>query len=136
MTNKANEFFNAFEKMFAETPVDYNAWIKNAAEYNSKLSKIALETAKKNAELSQVWAKDTLSKMDVLTKIQDEPADYAKMSADFVSAQTQSAPEHIAALADVAKKAQVETVELMLAAGKQLQTEVAEVAKTATASAE
>ena len=131
MTKNANDFFASFEKMFAEAPVNYNDVMKNAAEFNSKLSKIALETAKKNAELSQVWATETLGKMDELTKVRNEPAEYAKVATDFVSAQAQTAPEHVAAFAEVAKKAQIETVEVMLAAGKEFQAEAASVAKKA-----
>ncbi len=132
MTKNTNEFTKALENMFATAPVNYDEIVKNAAEYNSKFSKIALDSAKNFADLSQAWAVDTFGKMDTLTKVQSEPADYAKVTAEFASAQAQAAPEHVAAFAEVAKKAQIETVELMLSAGKAMQAEVAEVAKKAT----
>ena len=124
-----NEFTKAFEKFFTVNPMNFQDAAKNVAEYNAKFSKIALDAAKKNAALSQAWANETLGKMEVFTKVQGEPTDYAKVAADFVSAQTQASPEHIAAFTEVAKKAQAETVELMLAAGKEFQ---AEAAKTAS----
>ncbi len=132
MNKIENEFTNAFEKLFTANPMNMQDAAKNVAEYNAKFSKIALDAAKKNAALSQAWANDTLGKMEALTKVQGEPADYAKVATDFVSAQTQASPEHVAAFTEVAKKAQADTVELMLAAGKEFQAEAAEVAKTAS----
>ena len=41
-----------------------------------------------------------------------------KIATDYVSSQTQSTPKHIAEFAEVAKKAQLETIDLMMKAGK------------------
>ncbi len=132
MTKTAQDFFGSFDKMFGDYPVNVNEVTKNVAEYNAKLGKIALEAARKNAEQSQAWATDTLNKMEVFTKVQSEPSDYAKVVSDFVSGQFQAAPEQVAAFAEIAKQAQSKTVEVMLAAGKDIQAEAAEIAKSAT----
>ena len=51
---------------------------------------------------------------------------------EFASASAEAAAEHMAAFAEVAKKVQMETVELMMAAGKDMQNEATAVAtKTA-----
>ncbi len=63
--------------------------------------------------------------------MQNDPADYAKVATDFATAQGQSAPEHVAAFAEIAKNVQMETVELMLSAGKEVQAEAVKVAKKA-----
>ena len=125
MTKLENEFTKAFEKFFTAAPVNYDETIKNVAEYNAKFYEIALGAAKKNAAINQAWTKETLGKLDALTKVQDDVADYSKVATDIVSAQVQAAPEHISAFAEVAKSAQSDTIELMLSMGKEVQAEVA-----------
>ncbi len=78
--------------------------------------------------------------------MKEEPADYTKAFSDFASAAAEMAAENLAAFAEVAKKVQMDTVELMLAAGKtasedaaaavqKATTEVTNVAKKAAAAA-
>ena len=57
-----------------------------------------------------------------------------KIATDFVSSQTQNAPKHMAEFAEVAKKAQLETIDLMMKTGKDAQEELTNVAKKATSS--
>jgi len=52
-----------------------------------------------------------------------------------MSAQAQATPEHVAKFAEVAKSAQMATVELMMAAGKDFQAEAVKTVKTATKAA-
>ncbi len=132
---KTPDFTKAFENMFTAFPTDMKAFtdaFQNTAEFTGKMAKIALEAAEKNAELSQAWTKDTLSKLEAATEVQKDPSDYAKVVSDIASSQAQTAPEHIAAFAEVAKKAQMDTVELMLAAGKDARDEATAVVKKAT----
>ena len=58
-----------------------------------------------------------------VAKVKEEPADYAKALGDFASAQAETAAENMAAFAEIAKKLQTETVELMMAAGKDMSEE-------------
>ena len=109
--------------------------MKNAAAFGAKFNKIAVETAEKNAELSSAWVKESLGKYSAFSKVQGEPADYAKVVSEVVSAQAQATPEHVAKFAEVAKSAQMATVELMMAAGKDLQNEVVKTANTVTKAA-
>ena len=51
---------------------------------------------------------------------------------DFASASAESASEHMAAFAEIAKKVQMDTVELLMAAGKDVQTEAATAVQKAT----
>jgi len=124
--------------MFAGKFADASAvtdMVRDAAEFTAKFNKIALVAAEKNAELASAWTKESLSKFDAFTKVQAEPSEYAKVATDVVSAQAQSAPEHVAKFAEVAKSAQMATVELMMAAGKDFQNEVVKNTKAATAAA-
>lgn len=133
-----NTYENPFAKLFADLPVDtkaFNDVFKNTAELGEKFSRVALNAAEKNAEISNKWTKDTLAKMAGVTKVQADPADYSKAATDFASASVEAASEHVAAFAEVAKKVQMDTVELMLAAGKNAQAEATAAVKKATTEA-
>jgi hypothetical protein len=132
MTN-TNDYTKMFQDMFAGKFGDtkgVNDMVRNAAEFGAKFNKIALETAEKNAELANSWMKDSLGKYAAFTKVQAEPAEYAKVVSEVAAAQAQATPEHVAKFAEVAKSAQMATVELMMAAGKDFQNEVVKSAKT------
>jgi len=133
-----NTYENPFTKMFADMPVDMSAFndaFKNSAAMGEKFAKVALAAAEKNAEISSKWTKDTLAKLSAASKVQAEPADYSKVATDFASASVEAASEHVAAFAEVAKKVQMDTVELMLAAGKEAQAEATAAVKKATTEA-
>ncbi|MEY3307967.1 MAG: hypothetical protein RLZZ413_2005, partial [Pseudomonadota bacterium] len=98
-----------------------------------KISKVALEAAEKSTEISSKWAKETIARMSNVSKAKAEPTDYTKAATDFASATAELATEHMAAFAEVAKKVQMETVELMLAAGKDLSEDATAAVKKATA---
>ncbi|WP_068109913.1 Phasin [Tropicimonas marinistellae] len=146
---KTDEVTKMMQDMMAAFPVDATAMqdaFKTQAALGEKLSKVALEAAEKSTEISSKWTKETLSKLAEVTKMKEEPADYQKAMTDYASSQAEMVAETMAAFAEVAKKVQMETVELMLAAGKDISedataavkkatAEVTEAAKKATASA-
>jgi len=124
-----------FKDVMGAFPVDTSAMegsFKTAASLNEKLSTVALTAAEKSSEISSKWAKDTLGKMSEISKAKAEPADYAKAMTDFASANAEAAAEHMAAFAKIAKKVQMDTVELMMAAGKDMQEETTAAVKKAT----
>lgn len=128
-------FENPFAKLFADMPVDmkvFNDAFKNSAELGEKFSKVALSAAEQNAEISSKWAKDTLTKLADVSKAKAEPTDYSKALTEFASASVEAASENVAAFAEVAKKVQMDTVELLMAAGKEAQAEAAAAVKKAT----
>lgn len=131
---KAQDFTAMFKDVMGAFPVDTKAMedaFKNQATLNEKLSGVALTAAEKSAEISNKWTKDTLAKLSEMSKAKAEPADYAKAMTDFASANAEVAAENMAAFAEVAKKVQMETVELMLAAGKTMQEDATKVVKKA-----
>jgi len=93
---------------------------------------VALEAAEKSNEISSKWTKDTISKLGAVTTVKDEPTDYTKALSDFASASAEMAAENMAAYAEVAKKVQMETVELLLAAGKDISEDATAAVKKAT----
>lgn len=132
---KAQDFNAVMKDFMGAFPVDTKAFedaFKNQATLNEKMSGVALEAAEKSAELSGKWAKDTLAKLSDVTKAKAEPADYAKAVTDFASANAEVAAENMAAFAEIAKKVQMDTVELLMAAGKDLQEDAAKAVKKAT----
>ena len=134
MTN-ANDFTKTVQDMMAKFPVDASAFqnaFKTQAAFGEKLSKVALEAAEKSTEISSKWAKETIAKLSGAAKAKSEPADYTKAATDFASAAAELASENLAAFAEVAKKVQMETVELMLAAGKDASEEATAAVKKAS----
>ncbi len=125
-----------FKDVLGAFPMDNSAMkdaFKNTATLNEKLSSVAFDAADKSADISSAWTKDTLTRLTAMTAAKNEPTDYAKAMTEFASSSAEAAAEHMAAFAEIAKKVQMETVELMMAAGKDMQNEVT---ATATKTAE
>lgn len=114
------------KEMMGAFPVDttsMEASFKTSATLNEKLSGVALTAVEKSTEISSKWTKDTVAKLTEMAKAKAEPADYAKAMTDFATAYSEAAAEHMASFAEVAKKVQMDTVELMMAAGKDMSDE-------------
>jgi hypothetical protein len=133
---KTPDFTKVMQDMMAAFPVDASSFqnaFKTQAAMGEKLSKVALEAAEKSTEISAKWAKDAIGKLSDVSRAKSDPADYTKAATDFASAAAEMAAEHMAAFAEVAKKVQMETVELMLAAGKDFSEDATAAVKKATA---
>ena len=132
---KTQDFTAIMKDMMGAFPVDTKAMedaFKTQTTLGEKLSAVTIGAAKDSAELSAKWTQDTLAKLTEMTKAKSEPADYAKAMTDFASASAESAAEHMAAFAEIAKKVQTETLELMMAAGKDISEDMTKAAKKAT----
>jgi hypothetical protein len=135
MATNTNDVTKMMQDMMSSFPVDASAMqdaFKTQFALGEKMAKVALEAAEKSAEISAKYTKDTLAKMGELSKVKDEPTDYSKAMTDFASAQAELVAEHMAAYAEIAKKVQMETVELMLAAGKDFSEDATAAVKKAT----
>ena len=136
MTTKTPDFTKVMQDMMASMPMDATAFqnaFRNHAAMAEKFSKVALEAAEKSSEITSKWTKDAIAKISEATRAKTEPADYTKAMSDFASSAAEMAAENLAAFAEVAKKVQMETVELMLAAGKEVSEETTAAVKKATA---
>jgi hypothetical protein len=119
--NKSTDMAATLKELMDAFPVDTKSMeeaYKNSLALTEKLSHAAIEAADKSAEISQKWTKDTLAKLAEMSKAKAEPADYAQAMSDYVSAQADVATENMAAFAEVAKKLQMETLDLMMAASQ------------------
>ncbi|MEM1038248.1 MAG: phasin, PhaP [Pseudomonadota bacterium] len=133
---KQQDFSAMFKDMMGAFPVDTKAMedaFKTSTTLSEKMSAVALEAAEKSTEISAKWTKATIGKVSDVTKAKPEAADYTKAMTDFASFSAETAAEHMSAFAEVAKKVQMDTVELMLAAGKDLTEEATSAVKKATA---
>ena len=134
MAAKTQDFTAIMKDMMGAFPVDTKAMedaFKTQTSLSEKLSAVSIDAAQKSTELSAKWAQDALTKMTDLSKAKAEPADYAKSMTDFASASAEAAAEHMAAFAEIAKKVQTETLELMMAAGKDISEDMSAAAKKA-----
>jgi len=130
------DFTAVMKDMMGAFPVDTKAMeeqFKTSTTLAEKMSAVTLDAAGKSTELSAKWAQDTLGKLQALTAAKAEPADYAKSVTDFASASAEAAAENMAAFAEIAKKVQTETLELLMAAGKDMSEDMTTAAKKATA---
>lgn len=133
---KTPDFTKTMQDMMAKFPVDTSSFqeaFKSQTVLGEKMAKVALAAAERSTEISAQWAKDTIARMGELTSTKEEPAEYAKAVSDFATAAAEMAAEHMASFAEVAKKVQMDTVDLMLTAGKDLAADAQKVAEKATA---
>jgi hypothetical protein len=124
----ANDMTTLFKEFLGSLPVDSKSFedtIKNTAALNEKFANVAMEAAEKSTEISSKWAKDTIARVSAMAKSTSDPVDYIpyKAMSDFASAQAEMATENVVSFAEVAKKVQMETVELVMAVGKDLNKE-------------
>lgn len=120
---KPADYSRAMQDVLSNLPVDTSSFrdaLRTQTALGEKLSRVALEAAERSTEVSSRWAKDTIARLGELSTAKDEPADYTKAMSDFATAAAELAAEHMAAYAEIAKKVQMETVDLMLTAGKDI----------------
>ncbi|MDQ7261205.1 phasin family protein [Paracoccus sp. PS-1] len=132
---KTPDFTKTMQEVMAKFPVDTSSFqdaFKSQTALGEKMAKVALAAAERSTEISAQWAKDTIARMGELTSSKEEPAEYAKALSDFATAAAEMAAEHMAAFAEVAKKVQMDTVDLMLTAGKDLASDAQKAAEKAT----
>ena len=128
------DFAQLVKDMMGNFPVDTSSvenLAKSQAALAEKMSAVAIEAAQKSTDLSAKWMQDTLSKLSGVTAAKSEPADYAKSVTDFVTQSAETAAEHMAAFADIAKRVQTETLELLMAAGKDMSEDMTAAARKA-----
>ena len=132
---KTPDFTKTYQDMMANFPIDTSSVqeaMKSQSVLSEKLARVALGAAERSTEISAQWAKDSISRMGELAVVKEEPSEYAKSFSDYASASAELAAEHMAAFAEVAKKVQMDTVDLMLTAGKDMASDAQEAAEKAS----
>ena len=129
------DYSKVMRDMMGMFPMDMSAMqnsFRTYASFGEKLSGVALVAAEKSNEISSKWTSETLSRMGEAARVKEDPQDYGRAVTDFASSQAEMTAESIAAFAEIAKRVQMETVELMLAAGKDMSEDATSVMKKAT----
>ncbi|ETX30056.1 hypothetical protein [Roseivivax isoporae] len=137
MVKQTQNFETMIQDAMNAFPVKADAFengFKHGAELNETLTNIVVDAAGRSTELSAQWTKQTLADTAELTRAKSDPAAYVEAMSRFATAQTEAASERFMQFAEVAKSAQLATVEALMSAGKTW-TDAAEAApkKAATA---
>jgi predicted phage tail protein len=130
-TQNMNKFFKEF---MASLPMDTSAFedaVKKQTVVNEKYYNLFLGAAEKSTAISYKWAFDVLTKVQEVQTSKTDPSGYAQSIEDFVSEQSDVATENLAALAEIANKAQLDSVSLFVATAKEVKDETAASVKKA-----
>jgi RNA processing factor Prp31 len=129
------EYMKLVEEMMKRFPVDNGALqdlFKSQAALADQMSKVTLEAVEKSTEVSTNWTKATLDKVNEMSRSTEAPGDYPTAMTDFASVVAEMAAEYVTAYSDIAKKAQLDTINLILSAGKEFQGDAVAAAEEAT----
>jgi len=132
---KTQDYTKALIVFMGAMNVDLSAYqdaFQNSAELGEKMSGVALQAVEKSTEVSAKWTQETIARLSEISKAKAEPADYTKAITDYASASAETAAENMAAFAEIAKRVQMETVEILLAAGKTFGEDASAAVKKAT----
>jgi hypothetical protein len=130
-----NQMMQEFAAAFQVDTSKIQDAFKTSAGYGEKLTRLALTAAEQSAELQSQFTRETLSKLGDVSKVKDAPTDYSKALSDFAQAQAGLVNEQMTAFAEIARKLQAETVELIMQAAREAQSEAAGAVKSAQAKA-
>ena len=124
----------SFKEFMASLPMDTSAFedaVKKQTVVNEKYYNLFLGVAEKSTAISYKWASDVLKNVQDVQTSKTDPSEYAKSIEDFVSEQSDVATENLAALAEIANKAQLDSVSLFVATAKEVKDETAASVKKA-----
>ena len=128
--NKNLEHFTKFAPDFANA-----APLKAFTDLSAKYREVAVEALNKNVELTTAWMNAAAKDATTLMTAEAQPAAYAKKAGEVATAAFQDLPARLFAYAEVAKKAQTELFDTVVAVTPKAVEEAAErtksVAKTA-----
>lgn len=116
---------------FKFDPANMTGALKASAGYGEKLSQLALDAAGQSAELTAQFTRETLAKLGEVAKVKEAPADYGQAMSAFAQAQAELMNQQMTAFAEIARKVQAETVDLMMSAANQASAEAGEAVRKA-----
>ncbi len=128
--NKTFEQFSKFTPDFANAG-PLKAFNDMAAKYRA----VTVEALNKNVELTTAWMQDAAKDATTLLTAETQPTAYAKKAGEVAQAAMQDIPARLFAYAEVAKKAQTELFDTVVALTPKAVEEAAERTKSATKAA-
>lgn len=128
--NKNFEQFTKFQPDFASLSP-----LKAFTDLSAKYREVAVEALNKNVELTTAWMKDAAKDATVLMTPEAQPTAYAKKAGELAQAALHDLPARLFAYAEIAKKAQTELFDTVVAVTPKAVEEAAERTKSATKAA-
>lgn len=109
-----------FTKFFANIPTEFtvdpkvagDAW-KIWANFGEGFSGIALQAATKSNEIAVASTREALSRFRDISKVREEPTEYAQAFSDFAQAQLDNSRRVAEAFGDVVQQAQTKATDLV-----------------------
>ena len=129
--------FNKCFEQFSKFQPDFSAMapLKAMNDIAAKYREVAVEALNKNVELTTAWMQDAAKDAATLMTTEAQPTAYAKKAGEVAQAAMQDIPARLFAYAEVAKKAQTELFDTVVAATPKVVEEAAERTKSATKAA-
>ena len=128
-----NKNFEQFSKMMPDfanaTP------LKAFADMQAKYREVAVEALNKNVELTTAWMRDAAKDATTLMTAETQPTAYAKKAGELAQATMQDIPARLMAYAEVAKKAQTQMIDTVVALTPKVVEEATEATTKAAKSA-
>lgn len=121
--------FEAFAKMYPD--FSNAAPLKAATDFAAKYREVAVAAMNSHVELTTAWMRDAAKDAATLMTVETQPDAYVKKAGDVATAALQDLPARLFAYAEVAKKAQFDLMDTMMAAGPRVAEEAAERTKAA-----
>ena len=110
------DFSKSFEQFSKFTPDFANAApMKAFNDMAAKYRAVAIEALNKNVELTTAWMTDAAKDATTLMTPETQPTAYAKKAGELAQATMQDIPARLMAYAEVAKKAQTELLDSVVA---------------------
>ena len=128
------DFNTSMQDMMANLPIDtapLQKAVHTQTRLGERLSRMILQAAGPSTEISAQWAQETIACMGDLVSPGDQPADQARATAAFTTAMAMLTNRHMAAFAEVARRLQMDTVDLLLTAGNNIVDDAQEAAEQA-----
>jgi hypothetical protein len=130
------DFTKSFEQFSKFTPDFANAApMKAFNDMAAKYRAVAIEALNKNVELTTAWMTDAAKDATTLMTPEAQPTAYAKKAGELAQATMQDIPARLMAYAEVAKKAQTEIFDTVVALAPKTVEEATTAVKTAAKSA-
>ena len=128
--NKNLEQFTKFAPDFANA-----APLKAFNDIAAKYREVAVEALNKNVELTTAWMNAAAKDATTLMTVEAQPTAYAKKAGEIATAAMHDLPARLFAYAEVAKKAQTEIFDTVVAVTPKAVEEAAERTKSAAKAA-
>lgn len=130
------DFTKNFEQFQKMVPDFANAApLKAFADMQAKYREVAVEALNKNVELTTAWMKDAAKDATTLLTTEAQPAAYAKKAGEVAQAAMQDVPARLFAYAEIAKKAQTQILDTVVALTPKVVEEATEVTTKAAKAA-